>query len=239
MILFFQDLHSGRFPVLGDRHVGCTPADGGENAVNQLGSDGIENHQAVLSLSTLSLVICLQLRVVLYGRRSAVAQQGLHLPVGQGTDSRPSPDAAARRVFEGGYPGVTGELPPVFEGREVLGIDQEGRSRNQTHAHDRLDQLEVLEDLLVLLHGGLHLLFDVSNLLFDELLLLLGELDDQRVVDQIRGLPQIGQRVLEAGAGLDQPIAEGHQVLQLQEAARGQLNGRQNALTVGRRRAGR
>jgi len=118
-------------------------------------------------------------------------------------------------------------------------VDKYGRSGDQSDADDRLGQPEVLEELLILLDGGLHLFLGLGDLLLDELDLLLGKPDDERIVDQMGSLPQTANGVLQTGSGFDQPIAEGHQVFQLLKAVRRQAHSLQKPLTVGRCRGGR
>lgn len=113
MILIFQDSRLCGLLVLRDRYVGCSPADGGEHAVDKLGPDGIENHHSVLALLALPIVVGFKLRVVLNGRSCAVAQQGLDLLVGKVANAGFPPYTAPRAVLEGCHPGVASELPPV------------------------------------------------------------------------------------------------------------------------------
>ena len=148
---------------------------GSEHAIDKFGPDGVENDHLVLAFTELPVVVGPELRVVLDGRGGGVAQQGLHLLVGQVAHAGLASDAAARAVLEGSHPGVAGELPAVLEGREALGVDQEGRSGDQADADDRLGQPEALEELLILFDGGLHLLLDLGDLLLDELDLILGK----------------------------------------------------------------
>jgi len=133
-------------------------------------------------------------------------------------------------VLEGRHPGIAGELPPAVEDCKVLGVDQEGGGRHQADADDRLSQSKVVRELLILLDGGLHLFLGLGDLLLDELDLFLGKPDDERIVDQMGSLPQTANGVLQTGSGFDQPIAEGHQVLQPQKAVRGQVHGLQKPL---------
>jgi len=113
MILIFQDSRLYGLLVLSDWHIGRPPADGGEHAVDQLVPYGIENHHLVLTLIELPVIVGPKLRVVLDGRGGGVAQQGLHLLVGQVTGAGFTSHAAARTMFKAGHPGVTGQLPPV------------------------------------------------------------------------------------------------------------------------------
>lgn len=213
-----------------DYYIFRTTIHSGKDPVYQLGLDGVEDQESFLSLSALPIVVRLQLRIVLNSGAGAVAQQCFHLPVGQGADSCPAPHAGSRTVFKRGHPSIAGKLPPVVEGREVLSIDQKGYGCDKANADDRFGKLEVPQDLLILLQGGFHLFFDMGDLLLDELLLLLRKTDDELVINQVGGFLQIPNRILEAGAGLDQPVTEGHQIFQFKQAVRGKPKGFESVL---------
>lgn len=208
-----------------DNYVCSTSIHSRKDAVDQLSLDGVEDHESFLSLFALPVIVRLQLRIVLNSGAGAVAQQCFHLPVGQGADSGLAPNAGSRTMFKRGNPSIAGKLPPVVEGREVLSIDQKGYGCDEANADDRFGKLEVPQDLLILLQCGFHLFFDMGDLLLDKLLLLLRKTDDELVINQVGGFLQILNRILEAGASLDQPVTEGHQIFQLKQAVRGKPKG--------------
>lgn len=191
--------------------------------MDELGLYGVENGHLAFAFRDLALVVSPELHVEFYGRQRGHVQGGLQVHVGHLRDACPAPDAGAGGIDEGGNPGVASQFAGVVEEREAVGVNQKRQGGLRADAHHRGGQREEFPQVLVGVDHGLDLLVDGGHVGFE------------RADGGLHGLGQHGRRAgvahlaeLLDGYGklvlaLDQPAAQGRQILDRRQRGVGGL----------------
>ena len=156
-----KNCHPHGLPVLlGIADVFPFPPYDGEHPAYELELDGVEHRAGVFSLRGLALVVARHLVIVSYRRKRRLGYRGLDGCHGQFRDLGPSPDGGSRGVGERRDPDVTGVLPGIVEGLEIVGGGDGGDGVDGSYALYACQQRVARQDLRVLADGLLHLLLD-------------------------------------------------------------------------------